>query len=53
MAVISVEVPVNIAKKVNYKVISISELYYYDNIYSDEVVDFWKNWVWKKNLRNI
>ena len=47
MAVISVEVPDTIAKKVNYKVISIDTLYNYDNQYSDDIVDFWKDWIWK------
>ncbi len=47
MAVISVEVSDTIAKKVNYKVISIDTLYSYDNKYSNDIVDFWKEWVWK------
>ena len=50
MAVISVEVPDRIAKKVNYNVISIETLYNYDNKYSDDVVDFWKSWVWKEEF---
>ena len=50
MAVISVEVPDRIAKKVNYNVISIETLYSYDNKYSNDVVDFWKDWVWKEEF---
>jgi hypothetical protein len=40
MAVISVEVPDRIAKKVNYNVISIQKLYSYDDQYHSDVVDF-------------
>jgi len=42
MAVISVEVPDKIAKKVNYNVISIDTLYDYDNQYHGDIVDFGK-----------
>ena len=47
MAVISVEVPEKIAKKVQYNVISIETLYDYDDEYHSNVVDFGKKWVWK------
>jgi len=51
MAVISVEVPDRIAKKVNYNVISIEALYSYDEQYGDDIVDFWKKWVWKEEFK--
>ncbi len=50
MAVISVEVSDKIAKKVNYNVISIQALYNYDDEFYSDVVDFWKNWIWKEEF---
>ena len=48
MAVISVEVPDRIAKKLaSRKHISIDNLYDADE---DTIVDFWKNWVWKEEF---
>ena len=50
MAVISVEVPDSIAKKIKYDVISIKQLYDYDDEYHSEIVDFGKNWIWKEEF---
>ncbi len=50
MAIISVEVPDRIAKKIKYNVISMKTLYSYDDEYYSDVVDFWKEWVWKKEF---
>ena len=47
MAIISVEVPEEIAKKVKYNVISLEELYTYDDKYHSNIVDFGEKWVWK------
>gem|GEM_PF-5732291 len=40
MAIISVEVPDRIAKKIKYNVISMKTLYSYDDEYYSDVVDF-------------
>ena len=50
MAVISVEVPERIAKKVNHNIISIETLYSYDDSYHSDIVDFWEKWVWKEEF---
>ncbi len=52
MAVISVEVPDNIAKKVNYNVISIDTLYNYDDQYHSDVVNFGEKGVWKAEFND-
>jgi len=52
MAVVSVEVPDNIAKKFKpYVVISSIDLY--DEIDNDlkKVVNFWKKWIWKDKFK--
>ena len=51
MAVISVEVPEEIAKKFNpYVVVSSTKLYEELSNNYDVVIDFWKNWIWKKEF---
>lgn len=51
MAIISVEVPDVIASKFNKKeIITIERLYEADNSNWETVVDFWKDWLWKKEF---
>ena len=50
MPIINVKVPEEIAKKIKYNVVSIEQLYTYIDKYSDDIVDFWDNWIWKNEF---